>query len=109
MNTNNYLQANVREIGHYHERFGESILERMEAINADVEAAGIPGLLSLIEALIGGNIRDREDILDHLSPLCRPFVYEAAEKLLDKFEGNDPWCHLWTANEGGYYSLTEGN
>lgn len=83
---------------------GRHALACREGIRHDLALAGAPGLLSLFETLVYSDQHlTRDDLLRTVHALCRPDMAEAAEELLDFFNGEDPRRHLWSEGDDGYY------
>ena len=88
--------------------FGVEVLDRLDKIRNDMAVFGVPGVLSLLQAVISsGDYLDRDDILRKATFLCHSNMWEAIEDLFDFFKGDDPRRHLWTEDRGFYHSLNK--
>lgn len=85
--------------------FGQKVVSAFEALRDDVEAAGVPGLISLLGAAIEKQSLDRKRLLAYCRQLCPPSHFAILRELLDHFEGADPKRHNWTIKGDGTYEL----
>lgn len=104
MNTNHCDRPEIGSVDDLRLGFGLDILDRMEGIRGDVALVGVPGVLSVIEALIASDeLLDRESLVRKAKALCRPDMSDTVEELVDFFEGDHPRRYLWSEVRGGYF------
>lgn len=80
--------------------------ERLVRLRADIRDFGVPGMISLISAMIGDKEYDRSKLLRQGREICGQDMFCLFEEILDLFEGRRPCNDIWHRDESGYYHLT---
>ncbi|RYG94330.1 MAG: hypothetical protein EON58_16500 [Alphaproteobacteria bacterium] len=102
----NYLNDNEEpDLSEPALEFGARIIERLEAIQEDIEHEGAQGLVSLIAATIKRYGFSHDQLLQFGKRLCPPGYFGAFSEILSTFRGDDRKRHLWRVQTDGSYAL----